>query len=58
MYPNPANDVVTFYGKGLKIDCLEVFNMMGQQVAVNTSSSGRMDVSGFASGVYASMLMT
>ena len=26
---------------------------MGQQVAVNTSSSGRMDVSGFASGVYA-----
>lgn len=53
MYPNPANDVVTFYGKGLKIDLIEVYNMMGQQVAVNTSSSGRMDVSGFASGVYA-----
>ena len=53
MYPNPASDVVTFYGKGLKIDRLEIFNMMGQQVAVNTSSSGRMDVSGFASGVYA-----
>ncbi len=53
MYPNPASDVVNFYSKGFKIDRLEVYNMMGQQVAVNTSSTGRMDISDFASGVYA-----
>jgi hypothetical protein len=53
MYPNPATDVVNFYGKGFKIDRIEIYNMMGQQVAVNTSSSGTMDVSDLASGFYA-----
>lgn len=54
-YPNPAGNSLEFLCSGQLLTSLEVYNTLGQELAVPYSSdaySGRIDVSGLPNGFY------
>jgi hypothetical protein len=53
MYPNPATDLVTIKCNGFSPDQIEVYDMVGHQVAIGNSSNSTIDVSSLAPGIYA-----
>lgn len=51
LYPNPVNDVLTI-NSPLKIESLEVFNLLGQKILFSNGSSKTLNTSGLAKGMY------
>lgn len=50
VYPSPASDVV--YIKGLAVSWVEVYDLMGKQVAKETDFNGQLHVSALPNGMY------
>jgi hypothetical protein len=51
IFPNPATDFINIQGNST-IQQVEVFNLEGQRVAVETGNVNRISVSGLATGMY------
>lgn len=51
IFPNPATDFINIQGNSA-IQQVEVFNLEGQRVAVETGNVNRISVSGLANGMY------
>ncbi len=51
VYPNPANNMVHISGMD-NVQMVEVFNLQGQRVAVESGNVHEISVSGLASGMY------
>lgn len=61
VYPNPANSQVTIETKGLKMDRIQMYNVLGQKVyqrEANDKTKIVLDVNNLASGVYTISIYT
>jgi hypothetical protein len=52
IYPNPANTSITIKSSDVKIESVEVFNMLGKNVLKSRLVDDKLNVSELASGVY------
>ncbi|PQV48876.1 putative secreted protein (Por secretion system target) [Jejuia pallidilutea] len=52
IYPNPANTSITIKSSDVKIESVEVFNMLGKNILKSRLVDDKLNVSELASGVY------
>ena len=60
LFPNPANDLVTFTAEGSTIAEVQIFDLTGKMIYSNYPSSSRLEVntSNYASGTYIVKVIT
>ena len=60
IFPNPANDLVTFTAESSTIAEVQIFDLTGKMIYSNFSSSSRLEVntSNYASGTYIVKVIT
>jgi len=60
LFPNPANDLVTFTAEGSTIAEVQIFDLTGKMIYANYPSSSRLEVntSNYASGTYIVKVIT
>ena len=60
LFPNPANDLVTFTAENTEMSEVQIFDLTGKMIYSNNPMSNRLEVntSAFASGTYIVKVIT